>query len=359
MNSNTLNSVSIKFQLFDKQKGDGLLLGLPDKDNSKKTLEQYLINEKEDVNGLITRHGAILFRGFDIKTAQDFEDIALRIDDNLKNNYLGTSPRNAVTKYVFSASELPPFYPIPQHCEMSFLPHPPRRLFFYCLVAPKKHGETPICDFRKVYEQLDEEVKNAFAEKGVKTIRNYDSPENHSRFNLWQLKRYDELFGTTDKEQIVETCRTHETEAEWMPNGKLRLINKQRAFIQHPVTNETVWFNHTQVFHKDSAAIEYRKIAQRHKNLKAIGLATFTSLMTLMKKLTQKPGTEPMHVTFLDGTEIPKRYVKHLQDTIWNNMVFFQWQKGDVIAIDNYSTSHGRMPYDSPREIYVCWATNN
>jgi len=354
-----MENSTVRFSPFDAARPDSLLVGSPSGNNSKETLTAYLQRHKEEIKKLTIQHGAVLFRGFDIKSPQDFEDVALLIDNNLKNNYLGTSPRNAITKYAFSASELPPFYPIPQHCEMSFLPHPPRSLFFYCHVAPKENGETPICDFRKVYQQLKPEVREAFDKKGIKTIRNYDSPETGSKFNLWQLKRYDELFGTTDKDAIAKTCRENETEAEWLPSGKLRLINKQRAFIQHPVTNETVWYNHTQVFHKDSAAIEYRKIARRQKNFKAFAFSKFTSLMTALKKLTQKPGHEPMHVTFLDGTEIPRSYVKHLEDVIWNNMVFFPWQKGDVIAIDNYSTSHGRMPYDSPREIYVCWATNN
>lgn len=358
MNS-TLPDTAVRFQPFDSTRPEGLLVCVPCHDITKVSLEQYLIAEKSYINQLIARHGAVLFRGFDIRTPQEFEDIARCIDSNLKNNYLGTSPRNAVTEYVFSASELPSFYPIPQHCEMSFLPHPPRRLFFFCRVPPKRHGETPICDFRKVYKELNDEVKNAFAEKGIKTIRNYSRPNMKSWLNFWQLKSYDELFGTTDAEQILKICRAHETEAEWLPDGGLRLINKQRAFIQHPVTYETVWFNHVQVFHRDAAAIEYLKIFQRQKNFRALSFAVLTQLMTAMRKISQKPLHAAMHVTFLDGTEIPKRYIKHIQEVIWNNMVFFSWQRGDVIAIDNYCTAHGRMPYVGQREIYVCWASDN
>ncbi|EMN01662.1 hypothetical protein LEP1GSC035_0219 [Leptospira noguchii str. 2007001578] len=60
---------------------------------------------------------------------QDFEEVILNVDSNLKNNYLGTSPRNQVTKYTFTATELPPAYPIMQHAEMSFLDSPPKKLF--------------------------------------------------------------------------------------------------------------------------------------------------------------------------------------------------------------------------------------
>ncbi|CAI8053670.1 hypothetical protein GBAR_LOCUS29333, partial [Geodia barretti] len=42
---------------------------------------------------------------------------------------------------------------------MSFLPAPPRFLFFCCLEAPTSvGGETSLCDFRKVYQQLDPAV---------------------------------------------------------------------------------------------------------------------------------------------------------------------------------------------------------
>jgi hypothetical protein len=36
--------------------------------------------------------------------------------------------------------------------------------------------------------------------------------------------------------------------------------------------------------------------------------------------------------------------------------VIFPWRKNDVLAIDNFSTSHGRLPYEGPREILVCWS---
>ena len=74
---------------------------------------------------------------------------------------LRTSPRDAVKPggYVFSASELPGFYPIPAHNEMSFTAHPPRRIFFACTIAPEKFGETPLVDFRGVWRDLDPELR--------------------------------------------------------------------------------------------------------------------------------------------------------------------------------------------------------
>lgn len=89
------------------------------KDGDVTRLCQWIHTRERDIHELMTRHGAILVRGFDVDGPGDFERIARAIDDDLKKEYLGTSPRNVLTNYVFSASELPDFYPIPQHCEMT------------------------------------------------------------------------------------------------------------------------------------------------------------------------------------------------------------------------------------------------
>ena len=117
----------------------------PNQDSAKESLLDRISSEKDALKQDLLKNGAVLFRGYDIKTPEDFEDIALALEPGLHNNYAGTSPRNSRTKFVHSASELPAFYPITQHCEMSFLPTAPRYLFFFCYVEPKDGGETPIC----------------------------------------------------------------------------------------------------------------------------------------------------------------------------------------------------------------------
>src|SRR6187401_763595 len=93
----------------------------PENDRRAENLTAWLASERESVERKLLEHGALLFRGFDITTPAAFEQIARSIDADLKKDYLGTSPRDALTEFVFSASELPPYYPIPQHCEMTFL----------------------------------------------------------------------------------------------------------------------------------------------------------------------------------------------------------------------------------------------
>jgi alpha-ketoglutarate-dependent taurine dioxygenase len=314
-------------------------------------------NKNEFLNNLI-KHGAILLRGFDIQTPKEFEQVAKAIDPNLKNDYLGTSPRDQVagTEFVFTASELANFYPIMQHCEMSFLPHPPKKLFFYCHSEPSFGGETPICDFRKVYQDMDPKIRAEFEQKGVMTVRNYSAPHAKSKFNLFELKSWAQMFMTEDKEAIAKKCIENGIEYEWYGDGNLRLINKTPAVINYPGTNEKVWFNHTQVFHVAASAIEYEFIHKRQKRLKTLWYSLLTKVLVGIKKATTSSFNMSMHTLFGDGSEISDSYVKHIEEVIWKNLIIFPWKKGDILVLDNFSSSHGRLPYEGDREILVSWS---
>lgn len=318
----------------------------------------YISWQQDLLQQQLQEYGAILFRGFDVQRAVDFEAIAMASDGDLKNDYLGTSPRNLVpgTKYVFSASELPPHYPIMQHCEMSFLPSAPRKLMFFCHVAPGFGGETPICDFRKVAKSLRPDIRDVFEKRGIRVIRNYAGPGQKSK-GAFQLKPWEDMFQTTDRKIVEAKCAENNIHVEWHANNSLRLISEHTAFKKHPQTGENAWFNHLQVFHMYGAAIEYSKIARRQQTLDAWKTNIMLQAMTLVKKWIEPPLQRAMHVTYADGGEIPVEYIQHVQDVIWEHMYFLKWEKGDVIIIDNFSTAHGRMPFKGPREIFVSWTS--
>lgn len=306
----------------------------------------------------LVAHGALLFRGFAVSDGEDFEAVARAIDPELQNEYLGTSPRDAVTKsgYVFSASELPPFFPIPQHCEMSFIAEPPRRVFF-CALRPSDGvgGETPLCDFRKVWRDLDPAVKARFEAGGLRIVRNYAGPSGGSRFDLWKLKPWHEMFLTTDRAAVEAKCKEQGFEPEWVGEDGLRLISTQPVWRDHPVTGERTWHNHVTTFHGSQAAGEYAHIHALRPSLRTFALLGLARVLTRLQR--RKPvDARAMECTYLDGREIPDTDMDHVRDVVWKHMVIEPWQRGDVVAIDNHSTSHGRLPYAGPRTVAVCWA---
>ena len=304
----------------------------------------------------LTAHGALRFRGFAVDGPPDFERLARAVDDDLKNVYLGTSPRDALTDYVFNASELPDFYPIPQHCEMSFCARPPRRVFFCCLEEPAEaSGETPLCDFRKVWRDLDPAVRERFEAGGIRIVRNYTGPGGGRADDPTMLKPWDEMFLTTEREEVEKQCQEEGFEAIWLDDDALRLVSTQPVWRDHPVTGERAWHNHATTFHVSTAAAEYRRIAalrptDRHR-------ALLDMARQLETKLRAQPSDErSMHCTYRDGSEIPEADMEAVRDAVWRHMVVEPWRRGDVVAIDNHSTSHGRLPYEGPRHVAVCWA---
>ncbi len=320
-------------------------------------LSEWLAAHREWLAGRLREHGALLVRGFPVEDPAAFERVARALSPELKNDYLGTSPRNGLTDYVFSASELPPYYPIPQHCEMSFLPHPPARLFFCCLIPSSgPGGETPLTDFRAVYRDLDPAVRERFVSRGVRNIRNYCGPEGGSRLDLWKLKRWDEMFHTTDPAEVEARCREHGLSCTFRPGGRLCLTNVQPAVRPHPETGVPVWFNHSQIFHLSSVPDEYRRIAERLGQRRYGVLSRVAQAAVFVRRRFTSIEEQAMHCSYGDGSPIEDADMDRVRDAIWRNLVCFRWQRGDVVAIDNFAVAHGRMPYRGPRQVAVCWA---
>lgn len=326
------------------------------RDRSAAALVAWLDAKRDFVQDRLLAHGALLLRGFEVFDAPAFERVARAIEPVLQNEYLGTSPRNALTDYVFTASELPPFYPIPQHCEMSFTANPPRSLFFCCLVEPADgSGETPLADFRKVLRDLDPELVKKFEEKGLRIVRNYAGPDGGGRFDLWKLKRWDEMFLTTDRAAVDARCRAEGFEPIWTANGGLRIVSTQPVVRRHPVTGEPAWHNHLTTFHTSQAEGEYRRIHALRPTLRHFALWQLARALGRLQ--ARKPVDErAMECTFADGSEIPLADVEAVRDAVWKHLVVVPWRRGDVVAIDNFAVSHGRLPYSGPRNVAVAWA---
>ena len=164
------------------------------------------------------------------------------------------------------------------------------------------------------------------------------------------------MFLTTDQKAVEESCRENKFDYKWKPNGILQLTNEQPGTKNHPLTGEPVWFNHSQVFHLSSAPAEYRRIMKRHTDVRYRFLYLFSKMAVFLKRNLTRVEDQALHCTFADGSPIPDSDLDHVRDVIWKNMVFFKWEKGDVVAIDNFSIAHGRMPYRGPRTVVVSWA---
>lgn len=82
---------------------------------------------------------------------------------------------------------------------------------------------------------------------------------------------------------------------------------------------------------------------RRTKSLLFLVIALVLSFINWMA-MTFLNHTEFGFYTFYgDGSEVTTSELKKVGDTIWKNMVFNRWEMGDILMIDNFSTSHGRQ----------------
>jgi hypothetical protein len=94
------------------------------------------------------------------------------------------------------------------------------------------------------------------------------------------------------------------------------------------------WFNHGTFWHVTSLAPEVRE-----------GLREIFAEEEL-----------PTNTYFGDCEPIPYETVAHLRDAYRSAATRFDWQRDDVLIVDNVLAAHGREPFTGPRKIAVAMA---
>jgi alpha-ketoglutarate-dependent taurine dioxygenase len=284
-------------------------------------LADWVLSQRQRLETLILEHGAILFRGFPLRSVPDFEAVALAFYGDLYAEY-GDLPREGVSGKIYASTPYPNDQMILYHNESSHLHRWPMKIGFFCVQAAEEGGSTPLLDCRSVTQAIDPEIFDEFARKGVTYIRNFspglDVP--------WQ-----EFFHTEDRAAVEESCRRDKMECEWTGGGGLRIRQTCKAVTRHPKTGETVFFNQVQLHH------DY-----------CVGEANRRSLLSLFVEEDL-----PRRVTFGDGTRIPDSVMAHLGEVFERLAVRSPWQAGDVVILENMLTSHARDPFRGPRKIVV------
>jgi alpha-ketoglutarate-dependent taurine dioxygenase len=284
-------------------------------------LADWAANNREFLDTRLLKHGAILFRGFGLDSIIAFERVCLALCPQLFSEY-GDLPREGMSDKVYASTPYPPDKPILFHNESSHLPSWPRKQFFMCVQAAQQGGETPILDCREVYRSLDPDIRDRFAEKGLLSVRNFVPGIDVA----WQ-----EFFHTSDKAVVEESCRKEDMSCEWKPGDGLRIAQRSRAVLQHPLTREMVFFNQIQLHHPYCLGLEVR-----------------ASLRSLFNEEDL-----PRNVYYGDGTAIEDEVMEKIGTLYWKLAVAFPWQEGDLIMIENMLVAHARNPFVGPRKIVV------
>jgi len=234
----------------------------------------------------------------------------------------GDLPREGVAGKIYTSTPYPEDKAILYHNESSHMNAWPTRISFFCVIAAKEGGCSPIVDCRKVYKQLDPAVREKFENLGLMYVRNFSDGLDVS----WQR-----FFSTEDRAVVEEACRKQGFIAEWYGKDSLRVRQRCRGVLRHPVTGEISFFNQVQLHHVHCLDPDVRQ-----------------SLLSIFKREDL-----PRHVYYGDGSAIEDSVMDHIGEIYEKNAVRFQWREGDMVTLDNMITAHARDPFVGPRKIVV------
>lgn len=286
------------------------------------TLLSWAGANRDDILSQLQRYGGIVLRGFDVKGVEGFEEFIKAVSSEMMGYQDRATPRHQVKGNILTATEYPPDHEIHLHNENAFAYQWPSKIFFYCVNAPDKGGETPIADVRKVFDRIAPDIQNRFRQTQVMYMRNFGGP-----FGLkWQ-----NVFQTEDKETMEQYCREAGIQVEWKEKGGLRTRQVRPAVLEHPLTGETVWFNHAAVLHVSTVEPNRRR-----------------ALLKMFKEEDL-----PNNTYYGDGSRIEPEVLDVVREAYQNEKVVFKWQEGDVMMLDNMLVAHGRNPFEGKRQIVV------
>ncbi|HET8781192.1 MAG TPA: amino acid adenylation domain-containing protein [Pyrinomonadaceae bacterium] len=272
----------------------------------------------------LLRHGAILFRGFNVNSIHAFEEFTRAASQELVEYGERSSPRTQLSPGIYTSTDHPADQHIVLHNEQSYTLNWPMKIWFCCQQPAPEGGQTPIADSREIYRRLDPALIRLFEKKSVMYVRNYGDGLGLP----WQ-----EVFQTTSREDVEEHCSHAAIECEWKDGDRLCTRQVRPAVRIHPKTGEWVWFNHALFFHVSS--------------LDAATQAAFAGLTA---------DELPFNTLFGDATPIDQSLMQEIAEAYKRQTVSFPWQTGDVLMLDNMLVAHGREPFTGPRKVIVAMA---
>jgi alpha-ketoglutarate-dependent taurine dioxygenase len=274
------------------------------------------------IDNALLAHAAILFRGFLVEDVDAFATFAARVGGEPTDYTERTSPRTRVKGTVFTSTDYPAGETILLHSENSYANTWPLLMFFLCSIPPASGGATPLADCRNLLARLDECIVRRFRERGVCYLRNFSDHLGLS----WQTS-----FQSTDRAQVEAYCHSAGIDVEWTSGDGLRTKAVRPAIARHPVTGEEVWFNQALLFHASCLPAVFRN-----------GLGP-----------DARDEDAPTHATYGDGSSIEPETIGALSDAYRAETVRFNWQRGDVLLLDNMRVAHGREAFQGPRTVLV------
>jgi alpha-ketoglutarate-dependent taurine dioxygenase len=279
---------------------------------------------KDEVRELLREQGALLIRGLRFHGTKQFGQFLEEVFGNDLAEYTYRStPRTRLGGNVYTATEYHPSEIIPQHNESAYANVWPMQIGFFCMLPPGPGlgGATPLADSREVLARLPAALVEKFETKQLQYVRNYGKVD----------LPWSEVFQTDDRAEVEAFCTANDIAFEWTSDNGLRTRQLTPATEVHPVTGEKTWFNQAHLFHVSGLASDVAR-----------------DMLSVYREEDL-----PRNVYFGDGSPIDAADLDCIR-AVYDDVKFhFDWQKDDIVLLDNMLYTHGRQPFSGPRKILV------
>lgn len=280
----------------------------------------WLESQRAELDERLGVHGTILFRGFPLVTAEDFDAFiaAFGYPNFAYKDSLSNAVRTNFTERVFSANEAPADVTIYLHHEMAQTPIYPSKLFFFCEQAAETGGATPLCRSDALYEQLAERCPDfllACQQKGLRytnVMPSQDDPAS-GMGRSWQstFRRETRQAAEARMSQLGYTW-------EWLEDGCLRATTPRLPAVREVSPGRKTFFN---------------------------------QLIAAFKGWKDSRNDPSQAITHGDGTPLDREAVLLAAELAEGLTFDVPWQAGDVALVDNYVVMHGRRTFTGKRKI--------
>jgi len=334
-------------------------------------LREFIADNAIALMGDAARHGAVLFRGFNLASDADFEHALLGSNAlrGMNDMQLSEAGRTIVpgsnyvlhTNTIYSTGGALDFGGF--HSENYYLPDVPRHIAFYCRQPPWLGGETGLVDMTKVFGDLPDALR-ARLETAACFVTSGKLADMSARYGV-PADEVERLFLQAGlpvvpsnggkvvamyKPTVIEHPVTHERALVTNLSGELRRrgfdVLLRAAFLtdyQGPrwALHRFSWRHPTSLVHAERAGMLVRapRFVLRKLRADVAGMLGRTRVET----------PAPLQVRARLGDVFKPADLTSLAASVRNHCSAFAWHRGDLLLVDNMKMAHGGMPGFGPR----------
>ncbi|WP_437222729.1 TauD/TfdA family dioxygenase [Planctomicrobium sp. SH661] len=287
--------------------------------------ELWIAGQRKELLRSATQHGAILFRDFPLKTAEDFDAFvtSLGISNFPYRQSLSNAVRKNRTERVFTANEAPPEVTILFHHEMAQTPIYPEWILFFCELAAQEGGATPICRSDILYDRLKELSPQFVTDCERKGLKYSNVMPEDDDLQSGMGRSWKGTLGVETRIQAERRLQELNYSWQWLDDGSLRVTTPALPAVKEIQPGRKSFFN----------------------QLIAAFLGWKDSRNTISESLRHGDGTQLDRDAVLQTVALAEELAFDLH-----------WQAGDVVLIDNTVVMHARRTFKGPRQIMASLA---